>query len=116
MTDVELEPFDVVVVPFPFSERPGTKRRPALVVSTRSFAWSGHVVAAMITTSTRRSWPGDWTLHQWREAGLPRKCKVRLKLFTLDRRLVLARPGQLGSRDRAAVEAALREHLAVETG
>ena len=34
---VTFEPWQVVVVPFPFSETAGSKRRPALVVSRHSF-------------------------------------------------------------------------------
>ena len=31
------DPLDVVAVPFPFTERPAVKRRPALVVSSAAF-------------------------------------------------------------------------------
>jgi len=50
---------DVAVVPFPFSERPGTKRRPALTLSDRRFNQAGHTILAMITTKTHSPWPGD---------------------------------------------------------
>ena len=43
--------WQVVAVPFPFSERPGAKRRPALVLSNGSFNRAGHTVLAMITTA-----------------------------------------------------------------
>jgi len=40
------EPWDVVVVPFPFTERAGTKRRPALVLSKKAFNENGHTILA----------------------------------------------------------------------
>ncbi len=43
--------WDVVIVPFPFSNQPGAKRRPALVLSASSFNRHGQAVLAMITTA-----------------------------------------------------------------
>ena len=103
----------MVVVPFPFVERGGAKRRPALVISDGGFAESGHAVLAMITTGSRRSWPGDVELVDYQEAGLRVPCIVRLKLFTLDGRLILRRLGRLSERDRRGVETSLRRFLAV---
>ncbi len=102
-----------MVVPFPFVEGAGAKRRPALVVSREAFAPSGHVILAMITTGGRRSWPGDVELVDYRAAGLRRACLVRLKLFTLDRRLILAAVGRLSAGDRARAENSLRRFLSI---
>lgn len=106
------EPGDVAVVPFPFSERPGARRRPALVLSTADFnRKAGHTVLAMITTRSDPSWPGDVAIEELEQSGLPRPCVVRLKLFTLDNRLVLRRAGGLAEEDRHRVEESLRRHL-----
>ena len=40
------ERWDVVVVPFPFAEGPGEKRRPALALSEREFNRAGHTITA----------------------------------------------------------------------
>ena len=108
----ELARFDIVVVPFPFSEAAGSKRRPALVLSSTAFNSAGHTVLAMITTSGHRPWPGDCAVTDIQSAGLPRPCIVRLKLFTLDNRIILRRIGRLAKRDIAGVKAALDTHLA----
>jgi mRNA interferase MazF len=106
------EPGDVVVVPFPFSERPGAKRRPALALSSVDFnRRSGHSVLAMITTSIDPPWPGDASVEDLDLAGLPRPCIVRLKLFTLDNRLLLRRAGHLGQKDRKRVSDELRRNI-----
>jgi mRNA interferase MazF len=105
------EPGDVVVVPFPFSERPGVKRRPALALSSSTFSRKGHTVLAMITTKQHSPWPGDVVIRDLEVAGLQHPCIVRLKLFTLDNRLALRRLGHLGDADLADVEGSLQTHL-----
>jgi mRNA interferase MazF len=103
--------WDVVVVPFPFSDKAAEKRRPALVLSNTAFNAAGHTVLAMITTRGHHPWPGDCSLEHHDEAGLPLPCLVRLKLFTLDNRVVLRRLGSLGKADRARVETSLNTHV-----
>ena len=100
--------FDVVIVPFPFTDRPVTRRRPALVVSNAEWnAASGHVVAAMITSARQSAWPHDVLVTDRAAAGLTAPCVVRMKLFTLEAGLVIRRAGTLARDDAAAVEAAL---------
>ena len=93
--------WDVVVVPFPFTDSPAAKRRPALAISRRRFNASGRVVACMITTSRSAQWPGDFELDEGVAArlGLPRSSIIRsMKLFTIDNRLIVRKIGSLGDR------------------
>jgi mRNA interferase MazF len=106
------ERWDVVVVPFPFTDRPASKRRPALTLSQREFNAHGHTVLAMITTKVDPSWPGDSRLSDHADAGLPAASTVRLKLFTLDNRLISKVAGTLSARDRKRVTAELGRFLA----
>ncbi len=103
--------WDLVVVPFLFSERAGERRRPALVLSLRDFNRSGHTVMAMITTQTHHPWPADCPIQDLDSAGLSSPCIVRLKVFTLDNRLILRPCGALASQDRASVQKALTLHF-----
>ena len=108
------EAFDVVVVPFPFTDRRAAKRRPALIVSSAHFNDAHEqAILAMITT-TAIGWPSDVVLRDWREAGLNTPCKVRFKLFTLDYALIVRRLGALSKRDGTAVTNALRSFLTVD--
>ncbi len=94
-------PGDVVVVPFPFSDRDATKRRPALVCSAAAFNDSSHhLVLAMITTASHKKWPGDVAIRDLTATGLPVPSIVRWKLFTLDASLVVRSAGALSARDR----------------
>lgn len=104
-------PWSIVVVPFPFSERAGTKRRPALVLSKRLFNDNGHTVLAMVTTKKEDAWPGDVWIQEAGTAGLHQDCVVRLKLFTLDSRLILKQIGQLAGIDRKRIETSIRRYL-----
>ena len=107
------EPLDVVAVPFPFTDRPATRRRPALVVSSAAFNEAhAQAILAMIT-STRSDWPSDVPIQAWRKAGLRVPCKVRLKLFTLDSTLILRKLGRLSKRDGDTVRNALARSLAL---
>ena len=65
----------------------------------------------MVTTANQSSWPLDWPIQDLEGTGLPKPCLVRLKLFSLDERLILGRLGQLAAADRAGVAAQLRQLL-----
>lgn len=105
--------FDIVIVPFPFTERPIAKRRPAVMVSVSRFN-ADHTgkVLAMVTTAGAR-WPSDVALQDWQQAGLHVACWVRFKLFTLDDHLIDRKAGTLSIRDAQAVQAGLRQCLAI---
>jgi mRNA interferase MazF len=103
--------YDVVAVPFPFTERRASKRRPALALSTAEFSTdAGHTVLAMITSADNPAWPLDVVIDSTR-AGLRAASKVRMKLFTLDNRVILRKIGSLYDEDRRAVAQALNELL-----
>ncbi len=107
------EPYDVVVVPFPFTDRDVSKRRPALVVSSTGFNRGHAQLVLTMITSTKSEWPSDVTLGAWRDANLSVPCKVRFKLFTLDHTLIVRKLGILSSRDRQAVRDALSRWIAI---
>lgn len=103
--------WDVVVVPFPFTEKPGTKRRPALVLSNKAFNENGHTLLTMITTKAHRPWPGDTEIEEDSIAGLHTSCIVRLKAFTLDNRLILNKVGNLSLAHRQRVAEQVHRYI-----
>ena len=107
------EPWQVVVVPFPFAEVAGSKRRPALVLSRRSFNDGGHLILAMITSKSEPAWQGDGWIEDSESAGLDRRCLVRMKLFTLDSRLIVRLIGRLSDADVQRVKARLANCLGI---
>jgi len=105
-------PLQVVRVPFPFTDRAAAKNRPALVLSDAGFnAASGHVLLAMMTSADNPPWPLDCAVHDLAAAGLPAPSVVRMKLFTLDARLLRGVLGALAPADAARVHGALQHML-----
>jgi len=106
------DPFDVVIVPFPFTDNAKQKPRPALVMSSRGFnAGHDHVILLMITTAIRTQWPSDIAIADLRAAGLTAASVVRFKCFTLEEAIVTRKIGALSARDRAAALAGVRQVL-----
>lgn len=104
------ERFEVVRVPFAFTDRQAEKHRPALIISDRAAfnRPAGHSVMAMITSASHAPWPLDVPIGDLKSAGLPAPSIVRFKLFTLDHRLVRGTLGRLAEKDRAKVQKAIR--------
>ena len=108
------QPYGVVVVPFPFTDRKASKRRPALVLSSEAFNQDvRHVVLAMITSAEQSAWMGDYEIKDLTAAGLPAACVVRLRLFTLDNRLILRSSGRLSPADQKRLRLAWKPLLTV---
>ena len=103
------KPFDVIVVPFPFTDSTMTKRRPALVLSQKSdFGVKiEHSVLAMITSQKNDPWPLDVEIKNKKQSGLTAPSIVRMKLFTLDNRFILKRIGHLSKTDQNHVKQSL---------
>lgn len=103
------EQFDVVVVPFPFSDLPKSKKRKALVISSKEFnKANGSSVLLMITSATHSKWLFDISITDIAKAGLNKNCVVRVKSFTLDNGLLLDRVGQLATKDSSRVRDAFK--------
>ena len=104
--------YDVVVVPFPFTDRETSLRRPALVLSEPGFnAETRQTTLAMITRAGRSSWPSDTQIADLAAAGLDQPCVTRMKLFTLANDLLVRRIGGLGEEDRMRVRASVSRHF-----
>lgn len=105
--------FDVVSVPFPFTDGPQTKRRPALVLSSHTVFNDAieHSVMAMITSAKNTAWPLDMPITDLSQAGLSSISVVRMKLFTLDHRFVCQKIGALSLQDRTSLKHVLQTLL-----
>lgn len=101
---------DIVLVAFPFRDRPTAKVRPAVVLSGAEYNRRGDVIIAAITTHPPRT-SIDYRLQGWREANLVAPSVVRIQLATIATRKILYRPGRLMPDDLAKVSALLRTIL-----
>jgi mRNA interferase MazF len=103
-----LRVWDVVRVPFPYTDRPVLQRRPALVIATPTadLLW-----VIMITSAANRGWAGDVDVSDLAGAGLPVPSLVRTaKIATIEARDALPL-GTLAPADRDAVVTLLSASL-----
>jgi len=63
----------------------------------------------MITSEKNPDWPLDTRIGSLKKTGLPAPSKVRMKLFTLDSRLIIKKTGGLASKDQKAVRESLQK-------
>jgi len=88
--------WDVVRVPFPFTDKAASKKRPALALSKTAFnSASGHTIMAMITKLENNPWPADYEVRQWSQAGLRISSRIRMKFFTIENTLIVDKLGVL---------------------
>jgi len=101
-----MTPFDLVLLPFPFTDLRTTRQRPCLILA--AFQPRGlpeHYVVAMVTSNlSGLTFPGDTQLAKWSEAGLPKPSVARLaKVVTVERSLIRKKLGALQAADQKAI-------------
>ncbi len=95
--------YDVIIVPFTYTDNiEKSKRRPAVIISEnkRFNLETGKLVCAMITTGKSLKWSYDIEINDLKTAGLKKPCVIRMKLFTIDKRIVIEKIGQIEKKDR----------------
>ncbi len=100
---------EIVLVPFPFTNQAASKKRPAVVVSSRAYSAARPDVMVMAVTSQLRANPslGEVPVAEWQAAGLLRPSTVKPVFATLEQSLVLRRLGALDRGDQAALRATI---------
>lgn len=109
------QPWDVVLVPFPYTERNHTKVRPALIVSTDTLSTkTGKYFLVMITSAQHARAYGDVLISDLQLAGLPAESIVRpSKIATFEEGSFVRRIGTVTVKDRNEVSDQLRKLLCV---
>lgn len=93
----------LVVVDFPGAQ--GTKRRPAIVLSSDGYHQTRpDIILGLITSNVASATgPTDYILQDWKTAGLRTQSAFRAFLVTLPRTAVIATIGKVSDRDWQAV-------------
>jgi mRNA interferase MazF len=111
-TGDRFDPYDIVVVPFPYADRLAEKRRPALVVSNRKLATHGVVWVVMITSAENEAWPTDVPIALLDRTGLPAPSVVRpAKIACVEPSRIDRRIGRLDKAEARKVGQRLRGFL-----
>ena len=111
------EAWDIVKVPFPYTNRPVRERRPALVVGSKGIQERhGLLWVMMITSAENRGWPGDVDVSDLKKAGLPAASVVRTAKIATIEADEAGRIGALPTDERAAVREQLLSIIADVAG
>ena len=97
---IHYKKWDIVLVPFPFTDLSASKKRPALVVSPDEYNTGVDIVIAFITSNldaTARF--GDYFIQDWKKANLPKPSMIRMKFATIDKKIIVKQFGKLSSKD-----------------
>lgn len=101
---------DVVLVPFPFTDQSGTKKRPAVVLSSAGYNTQRRDIVIMAITSQVRTPLGfsEAMVVDWRGAGLLKDSVLKPVLTTIEQSLVLRVMGRLSAADIKTLREILR--------
>ena len=97
--------FDIILVPFPFTDKTYSKKRPALVLNNSNYQIrTNHLILAMITTAKNSNWDNDFEINEIENTGLKTKCVIRYKIFSLDERIVLKKIGFVAENEKTEIK------------
>lgn len=96
---------DVVLVSFPFSNLQATKKRPAVVISRKTYQQNRPDVILMAITSQIRQplATGEAILQDWQAAGLVKPSLFKPLIATLEQNQIVNVLGQLSTADRKSL-------------
>lgn len=94
--------WDVVLVPFPFTDLSTSKKRPALIISPDGYNKFEDVVVMFITSNVKASpKPGDYKLKEWKKSGLPKVSMTRMRFSTIQKTIIIKKIGSFQDKDIA---------------
>lgn len=105
---------EVVLVPFPFTDQSGLKKRPAVVMSSSGYNANRRDLIIMAITSQMRQPPGfgEALVAEWQAAGLIKPSVLKPVFTTIEQGLVVRTMGTLSTSDLRT----LRETIAQAIG
>jgi|JI61114C2RNA_FD_contig_21_10026119_length_495_multi_3_in_0_out_0_2 mRNA interferase MazF len=96
---------DIVLVPFPFTNQSGMKKRPALVISPDTYNSTLDILIGFITSNVNvPNRIGDYHIRDWQISGLPKPSMFRMKLATLEHANVIKKLGTISTYDMKQIE------------
>ena len=104
---------DCLLVPFPFTSQTASKKRPAIVVSSRAYNAAKPDVIVMAVTSQLRPAAslGEVFVKDWKQAGLLKPSAIKPVFATLEQALVIRQLGALNAADKEALKQAIAQTL-----
>ena len=92
------EKWDIVLVPFPFTDGDSGRLRPALIVSPGEYN-SGKNVIILQVSSQKDSNNEDYEIKDWELANLPVVSYIKMKFATIKKEIISKKIGRLADKD-----------------
>lgn len=92
--------WDIILVPFPFTDLASSKKRPCLVISPDEYNKGSDILISFITSKLdREKRLGDYEIEKWEKSKLPKPSMLRMKFATIDKSIVVKKIGSLEEPD-----------------
>ncbi len=92
--------WDIVLLPFPFTDLSTTKKRPGLIISPDTYNECSDVMIIFITSKLNGVGKiGDYKIKNWKESKLPKPSMIRFKFATIDKSIIIKKLGSLQKYD-----------------
>lgn len=92
--------WDIILVPFPFTDLTTSKKRPALIVSPDEYNKKLDVVIAFITNKLALEYRiGDYKIQELEKSNLPKPSMLRMKFTAIDKSIIIKKLGRLSEKD-----------------
>ena len=103
--------FDIVKIPFPFTDKASIKRQPVLIISSSDYQINhNHCILSMITSAKQSDWV-EINITDISIAGISFPYKIRFKIFSLDVALIIDKLGFLIDEDKQNVQQKLEDYF-----
>jgi mRNA interferase MazF len=101
---------DIILVPFPFTDQSAIKKRPAVVVGSKTYSLNLPDIVLMAVTTQIKPLVvfGETMLSQWQLAGLLKPWVIKPVFTTIEKSLVLKKLGRLSQQDMAALRVTIQ--------
>lgn len=105
--------WDIVLVPFPFTNLQTIKKRPALIISPDEYNAGDDIVILFITSNVSSfGRTGDYIIQEWKKSGLPKPSMTRMKFATIEKSIVIKNIGRLHKSDCTSLVSKLNDFFA----
>ncbi len=103
------KPWEIVLLPFPFTDLSSAKKRPAIVLSSSLYNLEQDVVVLFLTSNLIASPKiGDYKLKEWKTSNLPKPSMVRMKFATIDKDYIIKKIGEVEAKDILNIKAEIK--------
>ena len=100
---------EILLVPFPFTDQTGSKKRPAVIVSSSAYNTARRDLIIMAVTSQLRpsAMFGEVFVRDWQTAKLLKPSAIKPVITTIEQPLVIRRLGAHSAHDQEALRNAI---------